>query len=114
MTLPEMALRFILSHPAVSTTIAGMRKPEHVRQNIATSDAGPLDKNLAGRVKEASLGPHAAALVGLKRRPTQLPYVERSAYTLRALVVSRRTKLPSRLSRRFHAASARAASTLLS
>ncbi len=33
MTLPEMALRFILSHPAVSTTIAGMRKPEHVRQN---------------------------------------------------------------------------------
>jgi aryl-alcohol dehydrogenase-like predicted oxidoreductase len=37
MTLPEMALRFILSHPAVSTTIAGMRKlgersPEHRRQ----------------------------------------------------------------------------------
>jgi len=24
-----MALRFILSHPAVSTTIAGMRKPQH-------------------------------------------------------------------------------------
>ena len=39
----EIALRFILSHPAVSTTIAGMRKPEHVRQNIAASDAGPLD-----------------------------------------------------------------------
>ncbi len=43
MTLPEMALRFILSHPAVSTTIAGMRKPEHVKQNIAVSDARPLD-----------------------------------------------------------------------
>ena len=52
MTLPEMALRFILSHPAVSTTIAGMRKPEHVRQNIATSDAGQLDKSLLAELKK--------------------------------------------------------------
>ena len=52
MTLPEMALRFILSHPAVSTTIAGMRKPEHVQQNIAASDAGPLDKNLLAELKK--------------------------------------------------------------
>jgi aryl-alcohol dehydrogenase-like predicted oxidoreductase len=47
-----MALRFILSHPAVSTTIAGMRKPEHVRQNIAASDAGPLDKSLLAELKK--------------------------------------------------------------
>ena len=52
MTLPEMALRFILSHPAVSTTIAGMRKAEHVKQNIAASDAGPLDKNLLAELKK--------------------------------------------------------------
>jgi aryl-alcohol dehydrogenase-like predicted oxidoreductase len=52
MTLPEMALRFILSHPAVSTTIPGMRKPEHVRQNIAASDAGPLDKGLLQELKK--------------------------------------------------------------
>ena len=52
MALPEMALRFILSHPAVSTTIAGMRKPEHVKQNIAASDAGPLDKNLLAELKK--------------------------------------------------------------
>src|SRR5208282_2861310 len=45
MSLPEIAMRFILSHAAVSTTIAGMRKLEHVRQNIATSDAGSLDKS---------------------------------------------------------------------
>ena len=69
MTLPEMALRFILSHPAVSTTIAGMRKPEHVRQNIAASDAGPLDKDLLAELKKASLGPKAAALVGLEDQP---------------------------------------------
>jgi len=52
MTLPEMALRFILSHPAVSTLIAGMRKPEHVRQNIAASDAGPLDTALLAELKK--------------------------------------------------------------
>jgi len=51
MSLPEMALRFILSHPAVATTIPGMRKAEHVRQNIAAGDAGPLDKNLLAELK---------------------------------------------------------------
>ena len=52
MTLPEMALRFILSHSAVSTTIPGMRKPDHVRQNIAASDAGPLDESLLAELKK--------------------------------------------------------------
>ena len=46
MTLPEMALRYILSNPVVSTTIVGMRKHEHVRANIAASDAGGLDPAL--------------------------------------------------------------------
>jgi len=52
MTLPQMALRFILSHPAVSTIIVGMRKLDHVRQNIAMSDAGPLDAPLLRKLKE--------------------------------------------------------------
>ena len=51
MTLPEMALRFILSNPAVSTIIVGMRKLDHVRKNIAMSDAGPLDASLLGKLK---------------------------------------------------------------
>ncbi len=51
MNLPEMALRFIYGHPAVSTTIAGMRKHSHVRENIATSDAGPLDAALMQKLK---------------------------------------------------------------
>ena len=46
MTLPEMALRFILSEPAVSTIIPGMRKTRHVESNIAASDAGPLPADL--------------------------------------------------------------------
>jgi aryl-alcohol dehydrogenase-like predicted oxidoreductase len=52
LTLPEMALRFILSHPAVSTTIIGMRSPEHVRHNVAVSDAGPLDSGLLTELKK--------------------------------------------------------------
>ena len=51
MSLPEMALRFVLSHPAVSTTIIGMRKLEHVRENIALSDRGPLSPELLRELK---------------------------------------------------------------
>ena len=42
MTLPELALRFILANPDVATVIPGMRRPRHVRANIAVSDAGPI------------------------------------------------------------------------
>lgn len=52
LTLPQMALRYILSFPAVSTIIVGMRKLEHVRQNIAASDAGPLDAALLRKLKD--------------------------------------------------------------
>lgn len=51
MSLPEMALRFVLSHPAVSTTIVGMRRLEHVRENIALSDKGPLSRELLQELK---------------------------------------------------------------
>jgi len=43
MTMPEMALRFILGEPTVSTIIPGMRKLSHVEMNISCSDAGALD-----------------------------------------------------------------------
>lgn len=46
MTMPEMALRFILNNPIVSTIIPGMRKESHVRSNIAASDSGPLPTEL--------------------------------------------------------------------
>ena len=38
MDLPELALRFILSEPTVSTVIPGMRREKHVERNIAASD----------------------------------------------------------------------------
>jgi aryl-alcohol dehydrogenase-like predicted oxidoreductase len=44
-SLPDLALRFILHHPAVSTTIPGMRRPNHVDQNLAASEAAPLSSS---------------------------------------------------------------------
>jgi aryl-alcohol dehydrogenase-like predicted oxidoreductase len=52
MTMPEIALRFILNNPTVSTIIPGMRKLRHVESNIAASDAGPLPEDLQERLKE--------------------------------------------------------------
>ncbi len=46
MTLPDVALRFILEHPAVSTIIPGMRRIRHVEQNVSASGAGSLQGEL--------------------------------------------------------------------
>jgi aryl-alcohol dehydrogenase-like predicted oxidoreductase len=41
-SLAEAALRFCLSHPAVSTVIPGMRKVRHVEENVRAGDGRPL------------------------------------------------------------------------
>jgi aryl-alcohol dehydrogenase-like predicted oxidoreductase len=51
-TLADMALRFILSNPDVSTTIVGMRKLKHVEGNLALSHAGPLDPGLVKELRK--------------------------------------------------------------
>ncbi len=51
MTLPEMALRFILSNPGVHTTIPGMRKENHVKANTQTSDGKGLPAELLQKLK---------------------------------------------------------------
>lgn len=51
-SMPEMALRFILSNPVVSTIIPGMRKLRHVDSNIAASDLGALDESLVEKLRQ--------------------------------------------------------------
>jgi len=51
MDLPGLALRFILHHPAVTTTIPGMRKPAHVERNLAASDGTPLAPELLASLR---------------------------------------------------------------
>ena len=52
LTMPELALRFILSNSDVTTIIPGMRKLSHVESNVAASDEGPLPDELLKELKE--------------------------------------------------------------
>lgn len=49
-TLPELALRFILSSPDVSAVIPGMRRPEHAQANASVSDGRTLSPDLQERL----------------------------------------------------------------
>jgi aryl-alcohol dehydrogenase-like predicted oxidoreductase len=48
---PEVALRFVLSHPAVSTTIPGMRSVRNVEHNVAIADGKGLPADQVERLK---------------------------------------------------------------
>jgi aryl-alcohol dehydrogenase-like predicted oxidoreductase len=50
-SLPQTALRYCLTHPAVSTVIPGMRRVSSVESNIAASDAGPLGADTLTKLK---------------------------------------------------------------
>jgi len=49
--LPELALRFTLSHDAVSAVIPGMRSTKHVTANISYSDGRRLSAELLAELK---------------------------------------------------------------
>lgn len=46
MNMAQMAMRWILDQPAVSTVIAGASRPEQVRENAAASELEPLSRDL--------------------------------------------------------------------
>lgn len=50
--LPQFALRFCLSDPAVSTVIPGMRTPARVAANTVASDAGPLVPEVLAKMQK--------------------------------------------------------------
>jgi aryl-alcohol dehydrogenase-like predicted oxidoreductase len=51
MSLPEMALRFILTNKIVSTTIVGMRTLNHLQEDLRASDGGNLSKELIVKLR---------------------------------------------------------------
>jgi aryl-alcohol dehydrogenase-like predicted oxidoreductase len=51
MTMPEMALRFILNNQDVSTIIPGMRKLRNVESNMAAGEKGPLSEKLHSQLR---------------------------------------------------------------
>jgi len=50
-TMPELALRFILSSDDVSTVIPGMRRAKHVRSNIDAAEKGVLAPDLMAALR---------------------------------------------------------------
>jgi aryl-alcohol dehydrogenase-like predicted oxidoreductase len=51
-SLPELALRFVLSSPVISTVIPGMRRPAHARANVAVSDGRVLSPTLLEKLRK--------------------------------------------------------------
>jgi aryl-alcohol dehydrogenase-like predicted oxidoreductase len=51
MTMPELALRFVLCNQDVTTIIPGMRRPRHVDANLAVSDGVRLPGPLLDQLK---------------------------------------------------------------
>lgn len=51
-SLAELALRFCLSSPEVSTVIPGMRSVQHAEANVGVSDKGPLPPDLMAKLDE--------------------------------------------------------------
>jgi aryl-alcohol dehydrogenase-like predicted oxidoreductase len=50
-SLPEIALRFCISHPAVSTVIPGMRRVQTVESSCSASELGPLPADVLAKLK---------------------------------------------------------------
>jgi aryl-alcohol dehydrogenase-like predicted oxidoreductase len=52
MSLPHLALRWILDQPAVSTIIAGVTRPAQLEDNAAVSRMDPLPEELVHKLKD--------------------------------------------------------------
>lgn len=50
--LAHLAIRWILDHPAVSTVIAGVSRPEQLADNVAAAASPPLGGAVLGRLAE--------------------------------------------------------------
>ena len=61
--VPEVALRYILSEPAVSTVIPGMRSLRNVERNIAAGDGRGLPAEQVGEAQAAPLDPQLVPVI---------------------------------------------------
>ncbi len=52
LTLPELALRFVLSNPEIDTILSGVRSAKEVELNVRSVEAGPLPENILKELDE--------------------------------------------------------------
>ncbi|HEX5826090.1 MAG TPA: aldo/keto reductase, partial [Candidatus Limnocylindrales bacterium] len=50
-SMASLALRFVISSPDVTTVIPGVRTPEHLADNLAAAEAGPLPDELLAALR---------------------------------------------------------------
>jgi len=51
LSLPEFALRFILTNPIVSSTIVGIRNLKHLKEDMRSSDGKGLSKEMVAKLR---------------------------------------------------------------
>jgi aryl-alcohol dehydrogenase-like predicted oxidoreductase len=51
-TLPELALRFVLSNPDISTVLTGARSVAEVEANVRSAERGPLPRDVLDAIQE--------------------------------------------------------------
>ncbi len=51
-TIPELALRFILSYPQISSTIPGMRNANHAISNSEVADLPPFEPEMLAKLQQ--------------------------------------------------------------
>ena len=52
LSITEVALRMVISHPQVSMVLTGARSVEEVEQNVRSAEAGPLPQDALSRLQE--------------------------------------------------------------
>ena len=87
-SLPELALRFVLSNQAISCTLTGARSVAEVEANVAAAERGPLAGEILDRIAEI------AALVPF--RPFEEPFVMPFGRPYRGPGHANRTRAPAR------------------
>jgi aryl-alcohol dehydrogenase-like predicted oxidoreductase len=50
--MTHLALRWILDHPAVSTVIAGVSRPQQLADNVAAAERPQLDEGLHQHLRD--------------------------------------------------------------
>lgn len=50
--LPELAMRWVLTNPNISTVLSGVRSEAEIEQNIRSVAAGPLPQDILDRIQE--------------------------------------------------------------
>jgi aryl-alcohol dehydrogenase (NADP+) len=64
MSLTTMAVRWVLSNPAITAPIIGASRPEQLADNLAAAELGPLPVDLKARLDEMT---HAFRMVDADR-----------------------------------------------